>query len=68
MDSIQEAFLMLGIAPEKLAALPLFQKYALILHSVNLKHGFKLTGFQEDDPKQGKKYHLKLFLRKRVPA
>ena len=48
MDSIQEAFLMLGVS--KVADLPLFQRYALICHAINLKHGFICTGYQEDDP------------------
>jgi hypothetical protein len=51
MDSIQEAFLMLGLSDEELlSSLPAFQKYALIYHALNLKHGFQCTGFQEDDP------------------
>jgi hypothetical protein len=31
--------------------LPLFQRYALLLHAFNLHKGFKCTGYQEDDPK-----------------
>ena len=30
--------------------LSIFQQYALVYHSINLKHGFVCTGFQEDDP------------------
>lgn len=39
---------MLGLS-DRLSGLPLFQKYALVYHSVNLRHGFQCTGFQEDD-------------------
>ena len=35
MDTIQESFLLLDLHP-KLDSLPLFQRYALILHSINL--------------------------------
>lgn len=55
MESIQEAFLMMGLTKNP-RELPLFQRYAIILHAYNLHKGFKCTGFQEDDPKsdQGK--------------
>ena len=41
---------MLGLSDDLLSILPAFQKYALIYHALNLKHGFQCTGFQEDDP------------------
>ena len=63
MESIQEAFLMLGLTknPNELS---LFQRYAIILHAFNLQKGFKCTGFQEDDPKtdQGKDKTLLIYL------
>jgi len=49
MESIQEAFLMLGIDRNP-HELPLFQRYALILHAYNVHKGLTCTGFQEDDP------------------
>lgn len=47
MDSIQEAFLMLNVSPDspEFRNLPTFQRYALILHAINLKKGFLFMGF-----------------------
>ena len=44
MESIQEAFLMLDMQ-QKLKDLSNFQRYALILHAINLKEGLVCTGF-----------------------
>jgi PI31 proteasome regulator N-terminal len=49
MDTIQEAFLLLGLV-DVLPTLKPHQLYSLIYHALNLKVGFTCTGFQEDDP------------------
>lgn len=59
MESVQEAFIMLDVF-DKLKDMKKFQKYALVLHAINLRYGFKCTGYLEDDPKyeekEGKHY------------
>jgi hypothetical protein len=48
MESVQEAFLMLGVSD--IDALQEWQLVGLIIHSYNLKNGLKCTGFDEGDP------------------
>ena len=55
MDSIQEAFLMLGIdglPKQQLDELKAshWRLCALVIHAYNLKNGLICTGFDEDDP------------------
>jgi len=49
-ESVQEAFLLLDVLSQMPSLKP-WQKYALIVHCINLHSGFRCTGFQEDDSK-----------------
>ena len=55
MESYTEAWLMLGIdALNEEARAELLQSHwrlcALLIHTYNIRHGLKCTGFDEDDP------------------